>query len=107
MDFRPASRACPGRKEVVAGAGGGVMATQWDPAAGTSVEAIRALAEGRHPDPFGLLGCHTLDGKRIVRAFVPGARGIDIAAREDGRLLGSLVPGHAEGFFAGPVGEAG
>jgi 1,4-alpha-glucan branching enzyme len=83
------------------------MATQWDPAAGTSVEAIRALAEGRHPDPFGLLGCHSVEGKRIVRAFAPGARGIDILAREDGRLIGSLVRGHADGFFAGPIGESG
>jgi 1,4-alpha-glucan branching enzyme len=35
--------------------------------------AARALAEGRHGDPFSVLGLHQRAGKWVVTAFVPGA----------------------------------
>jgi 1,4-alpha-glucan branching enzyme len=80
---------------------------RWDPATGTSVEAIRALAEGHHSDPFSVLGSHEVGGTRVIRVMVPGARGVEILAREDGRPLARLASGHAEGFFAGPCGAPG
>ncbi|WP_435259101.1 1,4-alpha-glucan branching protein GlgB [Thioclava sp. FR2] len=35
--------------------------------------AAKALVEGRHGDPFSLLGLHKRDGKWVVTAFAPGA----------------------------------
>ena len=38
-------------------------------------ESVRALDEGRHVDPFAVLGQHEAQGgQRIVRAWLPGAR---------------------------------
>jgi 1,4-alpha-glucan branching enzyme len=83
------------------------MTPDLDPATGTSIEAIRALADGRHGDPFSILGNHSVGGIRIVRTFAPGARGVEIVAREDGERLGRLAPGQIDGFFAGPIERSG
>ncbi len=59
---------------------------------GASDDAIAAIVEGRHGDPFAVLGVH--DG--LLRAFVPGAemlRAGDI----------SLTRRHPAGFFEGEV----
>ena len=65
--------------------------------------AARAVARGEHPDPFSYLGMHEEgEGRIVVRAFVPGARSVSVLA-EDGRPLGELESGGAEGMFAGPV----
>ncbi|MBZ4193122.1 MAG: hypothetical protein LAE24_02280, partial [Candidatus Contendobacter sp.] len=37
------------------------------------IDAI-LLHEGRHPDPFALLGCHGCGKRAIVRVFLPGAQ---------------------------------
>ncbi|MDP9425946.1 MAG: 1,4-alpha-glucan branching protein GlgB [Actinomycetota bacterium] len=66
-------------------------------------QAARAVARGEHPDPFSYLGMHEEDeGRLVVRAFAPGARSVSVIA-EDGRSLGELEPGGAEGLFAGPL----
>src|ERR671937_1752518 len=52
-------------------------------------EAIAALVNGQHRDPFALLGPHLDDdGTPIVRAFQPAAQSIDV------RLVatGAIVP---------------
>ena len=70
---------------------------------GHAGEQARAVARGEHPDPFSYLGMHEEgEGRIVVRAFVPGARSVSVIA-EDGRPLGELEPGGAEGFFSGPV----
>jgi 1,4-alpha-glucan branching enzyme len=51
---------------------------------------IEALVQGRHADPFALLGPH--DG--LVRAFLPGAASVRVAGAE-------LREVHAEGLFEG------
>ena len=61
-----------------------------------------ALANGRHGDPFALLGPH--DGE--VRSFQPGARGVTVIARDGGRELGRLEQVHPAGLFAGRVSAA-
>ena len=43
--------------------------------------AFDALAAGRHGDPFSVLGRHG----DIVRSFQPGARGVALLSRADGR----------------------
>ncbi len=37
-----------------------------------------AIREARHHDPFAWLGQHTVDGRSVQRAFVPGAFGVEI-----------------------------
>ncbi|MGI3903851.1 MAG: 1,4-alpha-glucan branching protein GlgB [Janthinobacterium lividum] len=75
--------------------------------AGISQDAVVALVDGRHGDPFSILGDHRVDGERVIRAFMPGAGGIDIVAREDGSRLATLEMVHPAGLFAGPVSKAG
>ncbi len=63
-----------------------------------------ALLEGRHGDPFAVLGCHQLPGssQRVVRAFLPGARAVRVVSvvlREPVRLQQVA----RSGLFAGPV----
>jgi 1,4-alpha-glucan branching enzyme len=75
--------------------------------AGIGHDAVVALVEGRHGDPFSILGDHRVEGERVIRAFMPGARGVDVVAREDGSRIGTLEMAHPAGLFAGPVAAAG
>src|SRR5262245_27989915 len=63
---------------------------------------IDAIVDGRHDDPFSVLGIHDAGGTLVVRAFIPGADAIDVIAR-DGTLLASLARRHDAGFFEGTV----
>jgi len=64
------------------------------------------LRQGRHPDPFAVLGPHTdASGRTWVRAFLPGARSVTAltprgtapltALHDDGLFEGLLPTGHA------------
>ena len=53
--------------------------------------AVQAIVEGRHGDPFAVLGLH--DGE--VRVFLPGADAVAVAGMPMERR-------HEAGFFAGP-----
>ena len=64
------------------------------------------LADGRIRDPFTILGPHDSPAGRVIRAFLPGALGVDVLARDDGRVLGHLDPAQPDGLFAGPVDSA-
>ena len=68
----------------------------------TTPEAIAAICEGRHADPFAILGPHQEEGRRVVRAFLPGAEAVE-AIDESAAVLGRLTRRDARGFFAGPV----
>jgi len=63
------------------------------------------LIEGRLTDPFAFLGPHPGPDGPVVRTFQPGAEGVDVLARDDGRTLGSLEPAGSSGVFAGTVSE--
>jgi 1,4-alpha-glucan branching enzyme len=65
-------------------------------------EDVAAICEGRHGDPFAVLGPHREGGARVLRAFVPGAERLD-ALDAAGATLGALSRLDARGFFAGPV----
>jgi len=67
---------------------------------------IEAIVAGRHDDPFSVLGPHEAGGRRVVRAFVPGAESMDAVTRE-GALLAPLAPLHEGGLFEGAVAAAG
>jgi 1,4-alpha-glucan branching enzyme len=71
-----------------------------DPIQGAALELI----EGRLTDPFRLLGPHRTAEGIVVRTFQPGARGVEIVARDDGRPLGSLSEASG-GLFAGTISE--
>ncbi|MDQ0008767.1 1,4-alpha-glucan branching enzyme [Luteibacter jiangsuensis] len=64
--------------------------------------ATDALVEGRHGDPFALLGPHTLDGRRVVRALQPGAQGVELIDA-GGHVIAELARVHPGGLFAGFV----
>jgi 1,4-alpha-glucan branching enzyme len=65
-------------------------------------DAIQAVVEGRHGDPFAILGPHADAGVTYVRTFIPGADAVEAIA-PDGASLGTLERLHDAGFFAGPV----
>ena len=70
---------------------------------GISAEAVQALVDGRHGDPFAILGPHSAGPMSIVRALAPGAQGIEVVAREDLSPIGRLDLAHPGGLFAGRV----
>jgi 1,4-alpha-glucan branching enzyme len=65
---------------------------------------IEAIIEGRHADPFAVLGLHDAGGKLVLRAFVPGAQTLDAVTRGD-ELLAHLELRHPAGYFEGRLKE--
>jgi 1,4-alpha-glucan branching enzyme len=65
-------------------------------------EAIQALLEGRHADPFSLLGPHAGPTGTFARVWIPGA---DSAEAHDisGKSLGALSRVDARGLFEGKI----
>jgi 1,4-alpha-glucan branching enzyme len=62
-----------------------------------------ALAYGRHGDPFKVLGPRDTSTGRLIRAFLPGANGVEVLRRSDRSIVGKLEPAQPEGFFEGTV----
>ena len=63
---------------------------------------VAAIVEGRHGDPFAVLGLHEERGACVVRAFVPGADTVDVETR-DGEPVARLARRHPAGFFDGAL----
>ena len=61
-------------------------------------DAFTALAEGRHRDPFALLGVHSVGKLRVVRAFQPQAKQVDLIDA-DGNHLADMQKVHSDGLF--------
>ncbi|MCX7630339.1 MAG: hypothetical protein N2038_08810, partial [Geminicoccaceae bacterium] len=61
---------------------------------------VAAIVEGRHGEPFAVLGPHPVAEGVVVRAFAPGAERLEVLAL-DGALLGELAPLHPAGLFEG------
>ena len=66
----------------------------------TDAAAVDAIVDGRHGDPFALLGPHVVEGRRVVRSLQPGAQGVELIDAT-GRSLGELKRVHDGGLFAG------
>jgi 1,4-alpha-glucan branching enzyme len=62
-------------------------------------DEIRALAEGRHGDPFAILGVHATTGGRIVRTLQPQASAVALIDAR-GKLRCELERVHENGVFA-------
>ncbi|MDP9138812.1 MAG: alpha-amylase family glycosyl hydrolase, partial [Pseudomonadota bacterium] len=67
-----------------------------------SAAEIAAIVEGRHADPFSILGVHKAGRRWIACTFIAGAERA-AAATLDGASLGELARLHDAGLFAGPV----
>ena len=63
---------------------------------------FQAIVEGRHSDPFALLGIHRSGNRRIVRTLQPHASRVDLVDA-DGELLAEMERVHAGGLFIGVV----
>jgi 1,4-alpha-glucan branching enzyme len=61
---------------------------------------LEALLQGRHGDPFALLGVHAGPGGTYVRVWIPGAERIE-AFDLKGRWLGNLTRTDDRGLFEG------
>lgn len=48
---------------------------------GTVTEALNALVDGRHGDPFSILGRHQYGELTVVRALLPGALSVESTLR--------------------------
>ncbi|HEY0958684.1 MAG TPA: 1,4-alpha-glucan branching protein GlgB [Novosphingobium sp.] len=64
--------------------------------------AIKALLEGKHADPFSLLGIHEGPKGAFARAILPGAQTAE-AHDLSGKKLGKLKRVDERGLFEGPV----
>ncbi|HYZ21148.1 MAG TPA: 1,4-alpha-glucan branching protein GlgB [Rhodopila sp.] len=71
-----------------------------------SGEQAWQLANAALRDPFAVLGPFETEYGRYIRAFLPGARGVDVFSRTDGRHLGTLSPSQPDGLFLGRVERA-
>ena len=61
-------------------------------------DAFAALAEGRHRDPFALLGIHSVGKSRVVRTFQPQAKQVDLIDA-DGNHIADMRKVHTDGLF--------
>ena len=67
---------------------------------------VAAIAEGRHPDPFAVLGPHAVGKGVVIRAFVPHAETLEARA-PDGGLIAAFEQRHPAGVFEAFVEAAG
>lgn len=72
---------------------------------GIGQDALWALIEGRHSDPFSILGPHESGGMTIVRAYLPGAEGVDLIEAASGRVVTPFSIAHPSGLFAAATGS--
>ena len=64
---------------------------------------LDALREGRHGDPFSVLGMHEDRGTIVVRAFLPWARRVAVVDVAGQAVAAELPRQHPDGVFAGVV----
>ncbi|RME62537.1 MAG: 1,4-alpha-glucan branching protein GlgB, partial [Alphaproteobacteria bacterium] len=64
---------------------------------------MSAIVDGRHDDPFAVLGPHEVGGKLVVRAFVPAAAKLAVIDPETGRIAAHLKCVADPGLFEGHV----
>lgn len=67
---------------------------------GLTQTTIDRIIAGTCDDPFAHLGMHSVDGKLVVRAYVPGASEIIVHDAKTGRKIAALTP-LRDGLFEG------
>src|SRR6185369_5226827 len=79
LEHRADTDAVPGSRRMTA-----VLSPTLDAA------SIAAIVDGRHGDPFAVLGPHEVQGKTVIRAFLPGAASVAVIDPESGAVAGTL-----------------
>jgi 1,4-alpha-glucan branching enzyme len=69
------------------------------------LDSVHALAHALHPNPFGVLGPHDNPDGRVIRAFLPGARQVEVLRRADQAHLATLEATDESGLFEGLVAD--
>jgi 1,4-alpha-glucan branching enzyme len=68
------------------------------------LQDIQQLCQGRHADPFGVLGAHARpDGSAWLAVFLPGAAQIVAVTADSGAALATLQLRDAAGIFEGAL----
>jgi 1,4-alpha-glucan branching enzyme len=65
--------------------------------------AAEAIAQGRHGDPFAVLGPHATPDGTAVRTFQPQAQSVAVIDASTGQTLATLRRVHQAGLFAGII----
>jgi 1,4-alpha-glucan branching enzyme len=65
-------------------------------------DAIQAIVDGKHTDPFAVMGLHQVGDGFMARAFVPDADTLEVFSLT-GEPGGKLDRKHAAGFFEGAI----
>ncbi|MCF6368178.1 1,4-alpha-glucan branching protein GlgB [Rhizobium halophilum] len=66
--------------------------------------ALQAIVDGRHGDPFSILGRHPVGQTNVVRAFVPGALSVEVIGAQDDSLIAEMEKVFAGGLYAADIG---
>jgi 1,4-alpha-glucan branching enzyme len=74
---------------------------EWRPARSD----VDAIAEGRHGDPFAVLGPHKVADGYSVRVFAPETEAVDVLEAAGGGTLGTLERLDDRGFYAGLIAD--
>lgn len=74
---------------------------------GVDDTALEDLVQGRHGDPFSVLGIHQgADGRYRIRVFLPGALGVEFLERDSAGEIARAELIHPAGLFGAIVDEA-
>ncbi len=65
-------------------------------------DSVQAIVDGKHSDPFAVMGLHESGGGFVTRAFVPDAESLE-AFTLKGEACGVLTRRHGAGFFEGKL----
>jgi 1,4-alpha-glucan branching enzyme len=69
---------------------------------------VALICQGRHADPFAVLGAHArADGSAWLAAFLPGASLVNAVAAHTGEVLTALQQRDPAGLFEGPLAQPG
>ncbi|MBB6178569.1 1,4-alpha-glucan branching protein GlgB [Pseudorhizobium flavum] len=69
--------------------------------------ALHALVEGRHGDPFSILGRHPVGDTHVVRALLPGATAVDVVDADSDTVIARMEQVFQGGLFAADIGSHG
>ena len=70
---------------------------------GVSADIAWQLSNGALHDPFGVLGPHDTASGRVLRAYLPGARSVEVVVGDGDQSVGTLMPMQPDGLFVGRV----
>ncbi|MFP5078033.1 1,4-alpha-glucan branching protein GlgB [Rhizobium sp. YIM 134829] len=79
------------------------MLERLDTLSGLDPQAVSALVEGRHGDPFAILGRHPYGDRTVVRTLVPGAVGVELIDPGSNAVVAQMTLAHPAGLFAAVV----